>query len=79
MTINPIGVLTNKLGWFGNVSAHSFHGWSNNAVAASARIKEAIWPALSYERCGSPSVSNGMNAPTRNGINVPKWMRLSTT
>lgn len=27
------------------------------------------------EPCPRSTVSNGMNAPTRNGIDVPKWRR----
>ena len=27
----------------------------------------------------APGSANGMDAPTRNGINVPKWKCLSTT
>jgi len=27
----------------------------------------------------APIVCNGMDAPTRNGINVPKWKCLATT
>jgi hypothetical protein len=32
----------------------------------------AVWSTL---RGGEQIVSNGMNAPTRNGIDVPKWRR----
>ena len=45
----------------------------------SAAVLEKFEEALAFEGQIATSVSNGMDAPTRTGINVPKWQRYFTT
>ena len=55
-------------------------GWQKAVVALANKNARILWAVMTRGELFDPNhVSNGMDAPTRTGINVPKWQRYFTT
>ena|SRR6188508_2934244 len=60
----------------GSTVCHACRATGRFAMANSAQEMSGVGRSAPYRRPLSTTQSNGMDAPTRNGIEVPKWKCL---